>query len=90
MMKSDFRDTSLDAYLKVQPQLGEKQKRIYALFREYGNCTNLELSTKSGIPINQVTGRTRELYTKGYLVQAGKRACNISGMTVCSWSVKLK
>ena len=82
------RDTSIEAFSKMQPKLGKKQKLIYSFFKKYGACTNLEISTWENIPINQVTPRTNELYKKGFLTLAQKRQCSISKRTAWSWRVK--
>ncbi len=82
------RDTSEEAFNKIKPFLGNRQKLIYSFFKKYGACTNLEISTWQKIPINQVTPRTNELYKKGYLTIAQKRICSISGRTALSWRIK--
>ena len=83
-----IRETSEEAFRKIQSELGNRQKLIYSFFKKYGACTNLEISTWENIAINQVTPRTNELYKKGYLTIAQKRICTISGRTALSWRIK--
>ncbi len=83
-----IRESSSEAFRKIEPELGKRQKLIFSFFKKYGAVTNLEISTWENIPINQVTPRTNELYKKGYLTIAQKRICTISGRTALSWRIK--
>lgn len=82
-----MRSTSLDAYNEIRPGLGERQKLIFEIIKDLGCPTNLEISVRGKIPINQVTPRTNELVKKGYVTECEKRECSISHRTVWSWRV---
>lgn len=77
-----IQQTSLDAYISVD--LSKMQKKIYYFFFIYNELTNIELSQKSGIPINSVTPRVLELRKKGLI----KKKCKVittSGRKAILW-----
>ncbi len=82
------RDTSLDAYQSIRPQLGARQQAVYDAIRTLGCPTNTELSRYLRLPINQITPRTNELREKGFVTECEKRTCGVTGRTVWSWRVK--
>ena len=70
-----MQQTSLIAFQNLK--IGPKQQIVYNAFKNYGSCTNLEISTWSNIPINQVTPRTNELVKLGLIKESHKRRCSI-------------
>lgn len=66
-------ETSIKAYLELinEHQLGARQQTVFHAIRKYGDMTNLEVSQRLGIPINQITPRCLELRQKGLLSSKG-------------------
>jgi len=83
-----IKETSLNAYNEIKPELGDRQKMVYNAIRQLGSVTNLELSRYLNIPINQITPRTNELVKIGFVTECEKRECSISHRTVWSWRIK--
>lgn len=62
---------------------GTQHATIVKLLREGGKpLTRSEISKKTGLTINAVSGRVKELVTTGLLVQRGKRTCSVTKKTV--------
>lgn len=80
-----IQETSEIAYYKLN--LSQSQKRVYDVITVLGCPTNLEISTFTRIPINQVTPRTNELVKMGLVVECEKRTCSISGRLAISWRI---
>ena len=84
-----LRDTSLDNYVKLKEsgKLGQQEKKVYDLYKQYPQSTDKEISEYSGLPINIVTGRRNKLVEKGYICDLGVRSCSITGNTSHYWGV---
>lgn len=78
----NVRDSSRDAYahLKAEGKLGPKQKQIVAFIekRPGSDFSRIELSSGTGLPINCVAGRVKELIDLGVLKEGRRRACTIT------------
>ena len=76
-MKTRMQDTSIDAYVAIQPRLPKKQKDVYRLLseatRQGVGMTNYELARALHWQINCVTGRVKELRDLGLVVKSGRR-----------------
>ena len=79
--------TSLDAWQGIQETLGKRQKVVYNFLKHLGPSSNIDISKKMGLPINQVTPRMLELRKKGKVVDAGTKTCEYTGKTVKVWRV---
>ena len=80
-----MRETSLEAYDDVKENIGKRQMEVLDIIRILGCPTNLEISKYSGMPINHVTPRNKELREKGYVTECEKRPCSVSGKSAMSW-----
>lgn len=80
-----IQQTSIESYHSLN--LGERQSYIYGAIKWMGNPTNLEISHRTKIPINQVTPRTNELVKKGLVISFEKRKCMVSGRMAISWRI---
>jgi len=79
------RNTSRQAFHSLN-DLGNRQKFVLDTIFLYGPLCNLEISTKTGKPINQITPRTNELVEMG-LVEEAHRAVNpITGRRAIYWT----
>lgn len=83
-----MKQTSLEAYKFIRPELARRQAEVYLGFKKYGEMTNLELSKLLKIPINQVTARTNELCKKHLLRESHKRKCTVSGRMAIVWGLR--
>ena len=82
-----MKDTSLDAYSEIKPELGARQKAVLDTLTYLKNATNTEISKYMGLPINQITPRINELRKKGRVTEGGKRECKVTGKIVHSWRI---
>ena len=79
-----MRQTSRDAYnrAKVSGKLTAQQEAVMAWLRgRIGDATRQEISRGSGIAINAVCGRVKELLDAGEIVETGRRRCRVTGET---------
>jgi len=83
---SNVQHTSIDAYYSLN--LSKRQSMIYYWINHLGNATNLEISHRSKIPINQVTPRTNELVKIGLVEPFEYRKCGVSGRRVIAWRIR--
>ena len=83
-MKTNVKDTSLDAYndLKKDFQLGKMQQTILNTMENGTPYTRKELSRLTGIEISSIAGRVNELVDYGCIYVIGKKKCSISLRTV--------
>ena len=79
------RQTSREAYAraKVSGKLTAQQKAVMAWLKgRIGDATRQEISKGSGIAINAVCGRVKELLDAGEIVETGRRRCRVTGENV--------
>ena len=82
------RDTSLLAWVDLQPVLGEKQLRVYETLKSLRAATNMEVASVLGWSINRVTPRMLELRVGGLVVAGGVRECKVTGRMVHEWRIR--
>ncbi len=78
------RGTSVEAHrkLKASGKLTAQQEAVMAWLRSrIGDATRQEISRGSGIAINAVCGRVKELMDAGEIVETGRRRCRVTGET---------
>lgn len=79
-------ETSLNAYYtEIKPTLGVRQQLVLEEISKHKDITNSEIASYLNIPINTVTPRCKELRKLGYVREAGKRICKITGRNVLAW-----
>lgn len=85
-MKTNVRNSSLDAYFYIRGNgtvLNQKGRIIEDLVKARTSLTRVEISKRTGITINAVSGRVNELIRDGYLHESSqKRKCHFTGMYV--------
>lgn len=76
-------ETSIAAYngLKDSGSLGKQKRQVLAAILPGARYTRSELSDITGLPINCVTGRVRELIDEGRLEDCVPRQCRITKHT---------
>lgn len=87
--KQEIRQTSLEAYRELL-NLGEKEREVYnaivSMAAKDGPPTDREITAKLGYQDpNKVRPRRYELLKKGWIMEAGKRKCNITGKMALTW-----
>jgi DNA-binding IclR family transcriptional regulator len=85
-----IQQTSVEAYegLVVSGKVNKRQVQVLDILNEHPfPMTSQEISVMSGLPINCVTPRVKELREKGYVVQAFKKADSITGRRAIAWKV---
>jgi hypothetical protein len=84
------RQTSLDSYLDLVKSgvLGQMQEKIlYALYHlKVASDSEIALYLKFS-DLNKVRPRRFELVDLGYVVEAGKFSCSVTGRNVIKWKV---
>lgn len=84
-----FQQTSIESYLDIQPELGDRQKIVYDAFIQLGSATDVEVCKFLGFgDANRVRPRRFELVTKGFLEEKTKRACKVTGKRCIVWGIK--
>ncbi len=98
-MKTKMQDTSLTAYVHLQPNIGAAQAAVYAEFQTHSDLnrlnhewaiglTNREAAFLLGWDINRVTGRCKELRDVGLVEKHETRLCRVTGQKAIAWKVK--
>jgi hypothetical protein len=86
---TDTRKLSRITQLQNVVDLSDKQQLVLDAFIELGPSTNTEIAWHLKKESGWVSARNNELREFGYLVDAGKRPCRITGMIVHEWKAKL-
>ena len=76
-VRTNVRDTSLEAYEDIRPKPRNNQTIVYSLLAQKGPLTDREIAVTLGWEINCVTGRRNDLVQTGGIVDRGKRECTI-------------
>ena len=71
---------SIEAYMKIQPQLQEKEKIVLKTILANEPVEAKYVSLISGMPINAVVGRINSLCKKNVIEIKHKRKSPLSGM----------
>lgn len=78
-MKTKMKKTSLDAYLElVSTGKSHSQKAIILKSISRNGSSLKEISHRTGLEINAVSGRVNDLKKQGLLVEGRKRPCTIT------------
>lgn len=81
--------TSIEAYEKIKPTIGKRQREVLELLMRVGALNNTEISQWLNLPVNRITPRVKELREKG-LVEEAYKAEGSYGMRVSYWKAKTK
>lgn len=82
-----IQQTSLLAFYSLGAKLGKRQQQVFDAVCELGSASNEMIQKQTGLPINVVTPRVKELRDKGYLglERIGKSS---AGRPVMYWSIR--
>jgi hypothetical protein len=84
-----IRDTTLSAYIEIQPELSARQLQVFEALKSLGEANNLMISKFLGLPINSITPRTNELYNILEVIEiAVKKKCPHTQRTTYFWRIK--
>jgi len=88
----DIRQTSLIAFMEERPHLGPRQLEVLKAIRDFNRAgiypTDREITRKLGYADpNRVRPRRYELMIMGFIVEAGKKVCPISGKLALAWKI---
>lgn len=72
------------AYAAMVDNLPHRRREVWASIKYLGKATRQEVVTHSGIPINSVTGRVRELLDAGLVCECGQTQPTRKGQTPCA------
>ncbi|KKN59959.1 hypothetical protein LCGC14_0537090 [marine sediment metagenome] len=86
-MNTKMQQTSLDAYVDIQSELPSRKERVLNALGSIGPMSNKQLSVELDIPINQVTGRMRELVKAEDVYKYDKVLDLISNYPVIRWAI---
>ena len=78
------RDTSKETYQDIAASglIGQQAQSILDAMDRETDYSLQEISAKTGIPINAVSGRCNELKKAYYLEETDKRRCSITKRTI--------
>jgi len=83
-----MRQTSVDAYNEIKPELGDRQKLVFEAIKKLGCPTDREIAKFLHFTDpNKVRPRRKELLDQGRITECEKRECSVTGKTVWSWRV---
>lgn len=80
--------TSIKAFEGIRKQLGLKQYVVLTFLSHLGEASNKTLARRSGIPINEITPRIKELRDYGIVYQVAERPDIETNKTSAIWAVR--
>jgi len=86
-MITNMQQTSLQAFEKVLPKIGERQLLVLEHLRWVGEATDAMICQSIKLPINCVTPRRNELVKKGCIICVRQGICPATGGTAKFWNI---
>lgn len=81
------RQTSLWAYEEAKLTLGERQRTVLEVIRNFPGIDNMFIAEKLHLPINTITPRVKELREMGKVRECGKARNVRTGRQTLRWKV---
>lgn len=81
---------SLVAYTNILGTLSKRRMQVYSAIEYLQSASNLDISHFTGLPINCVTGRTKELRDLQVVMEDKKDICPTTNQMVSYWKVVMK
>jgi len=79
--------TSAESYYKFsKTELGQRQRQVFDCLKMTGPLSNREIAKRVGLPINSITGRTKELRDMGAVTDNGTIFDAITNRNVLTWT----
>lgn len=82
-MKTNVRDTSLEAYYTAD--LSQQAKSVFNYLHAHQGMTRREIASGLGIDVSSVAGRINELVKAGSVAENIQRKCSVTGRT--AWAL---
>ncbi|MCA3000278.1 MAG: hypothetical protein ING75_16950 [Rhodocyclaceae bacterium] len=60
------------------PARGQQSARVLGYIADHPRCTRQEISVGTGLPINCICGRVRELLDCAAIEECGKKECSVT------------
>ena len=80
------RDTSLQAYREIQPELPQREREVLAAVLLWPDRTAYELvKLLDAADVNGVRPRLTALQARGIVARGIKRECTVTGKTAYTW-----
>jgi len=79
---------SIQAFELVKRDLGKRQAQVLNCIYQLGQASNHMISNFLGLEINQITGRTNELYKKNRIHEVKKDYDGHSKVKVTFWGIR--
>ena len=84
----DFQ-TSLEAWVEIQPKITGRRKQVFLALYELKEATNMEIARYLGWSINRVTPRVLELRDMGVVGQSRIRECEVTKNNARAWKITI-
>lgn len=81
---------SLVAYTNILSKLSKRRMQVYSAIEYLESASNLDISKFTNLPINCVTGRTKELRDREVVMEDKKALCPKTNQMVSYWKVVMK
>jgi len=82
--------TSLEAWLEIQPKISGRRKQVFLALYELREATNMEIAKHLGWSINRVTPRVLELREMDVVEQSCIRECEVTKHNARAWKLSMK
>jgi len=79
--------TSKQAYISIKPALSKNESIVYTAIERLQPCTNEQIATFLGWPIQSVTGRTNGLVSKSMATMLDTNGKTSTGRSAKRWCV---
>ena len=86
-MKTKMRATSLQSFMFILENIGERQMEVFKALKEIQPASNLMISKHLHLPINCITGRRLELQKFGLVRKESERECPYTHKKVVYWII---
>jgi DNA-binding MarR family transcriptional regulator len=83
-----MQQTSLQAWAEIKSSINQRQTQVFQALVACGPMTNAEIAQVLGLPINCVTGRTRELVKRGLVKSLCVWCCSVTKHSAIAWDVR--
>jgi DNA-binding MarR family transcriptional regulator len=85
-----MQETSLESFKSIRQSLGKRQEEVIKALKELGYATNTMIARHLDLPINCVTGRTRELSKRNLVLESHTSWCPITKNRAIYWKLNEK
>lgn len=89
MMQTQMQFTSTNAYHKLE-NIGRKQRDCLRVIGVYGEASNYDIAQILDRPVNQVTGRVKELRELNLVEEAYRDVHPVTNRRVIYWKINNK